>query len=209
MNRGIRNWRAVTPALALVTALVLNAPGLARAQPQVKGQWVTVLDPSGSGDLLMPINPVHAGLLQTGKILVIAGSGNDPTDSVGSVYKAAVWDPVAGTIAVQNIPWDIWCNGMCFLPDGRALITGGSKPYPTNDFEGLRNTTLFDPETSRFTKAEDMAHGRWYPTNVALPDGRTATFSGYDETGNPNKRSRSTPSAAAGARKTRTGRPRC
>jgi hypothetical protein len=33
-----------------------------------------------------------------------------------------------------------------------------------------------------------MAHGRWYPTNVALPDGRTATFSGcYDETGNPNK----------------------
>jgi hypothetical protein len=33
-----------------------------------------------------------------------------------------------------------------------------------------------------------MAHGRWYPTNVALPDGRTAAFSGcYDETGNPNK----------------------
>ena len=45
MNRGIRNWRAVTPTLALVTALVLNAPGLARAQPQVKGQWATVLDP--------------------------------------------------------------------------------------------------------------------------------------------------------------------
>jgi hypothetical protein len=75
-----------------------------------------------------------------------------------------------------------------FSPDGRALITGGSKPYPTNDFKGLRNTTLFDPETSLFTRVEDMAHGRWYPTNVALPDGRTATFSGcYDETGNPNK----------------------
>ena len=75
---------------------------------------------------------------------------------------------------------------MSFLPDGRALITGGSKPYPTNDFKGLKNTTLFDPETSRFHQVEDMADGRWYPTNVALPDGRTATFSGYGEDGNPN-----------------------
>ena len=87
----------------------------------------------------------------------------------------------------ETLSWDIWCNGMSFLPDGRAFITGGSKPYPTNDFKGLKNTTLFDPETSRFSRAEDMADGRWYPTNVALPDGRTATFSGYGEDGRPNQ----------------------
>ncbi len=85
------------------------------------------------------------------------------------------------------MPWDVWCNGMSFLPDGRALITGGSKPYPTNNFSGLRNTTIFDPLTSAFARAEDMAHGRWYPTNVALADGRTATFSGYGEDGRPNR----------------------
>jgi hypothetical protein len=132
----------------------------------------------------MPINVVHAGLLHTSKILAIAGSGNNRRETV---YKAAVWDPVAGTIAVQEIPWDIFCNGMSFLPDGRAIITGGSRPYPTYNFTGQKNTTIFDPQTSRFTRVEDMAHGRWYPTNVTLPDGRIATFSGYDEAGNPNQ----------------------
>ncbi|MGH8576286.1 MAG: galactose oxidase-like domain-containing protein [Gammaproteobacteria bacterium] len=135
----------------------------------------------------MSVNPIHAGLLRTGKVLVIAGSGNYPKDSVDSVYKAAVWDPVAGTIAVQNIPWDLFCNGMSFLPDGRALITGGSEPYPTNDFKGLKNTTLFDPITSIFHRVQDMARGRWYPTNVALADGKTATFSGHDEPDHPSK----------------------
>ena len=114
----------------LVTPLVLNAPGLARAQPQVKGQWVTVLDPTGSSDFLMPVNPIHAGLLRTGNVLVIAGSGNYPKDSVDSVYKAAVWDPVAGTVADQNIPWDIFCNGMSFLPDGRAFDHRWQQTYP-------------------------------------------------------------------------------
>ena len=66
------------------------------------------------------------------------------------------------------------------------LITGGSRPIPTNNFEGLKNTTIFDPITSTFHRVEDMAHGRWYPTNVALPDGRTATFSGDGEDGTDN-----------------------
>ena len=52
----------------------------------------------GDPPQLMPINPVHAGLLRTGKVLVIAGSGNDPGETV---YKAAVWDPAAGTIEVD------------------------------------------------------------------------------------------------------------
>ena len=200
MNRGIRNWGAGTLALGLFGVLVLGTSGIAQAQPQEIGQWETRPE-------LMPINPVHTGLLRTGNVLVIAGSGNDPGETI---YKAAVWDPVAGTIVVdETLSWDIWCNGMSFLPDGRAFITGGSKPYPTNDFKGLKNTTLFDPETSRFTRAEDMADGRWYPTNVALPDGRTATFSGYGEDGRPNQTFEIYTPAAAGARNTRRVGPRC
>jgi len=179
MNRGIRNWGAGTVVLGLFAVLVLGSSGIAWAQPQVQGQWETRPE-------LMPINPIHAGLLRTGKVLIIAGSGNYPKDSVDSVYKAAVWDPVAGTVADQNIPWDLFCNGMSFLPDGRALITGGSDPYPTNVFKGLKNTTVFDPVTSIFHRVQDMAHGRWYPTNVALADGRTATFSGEVGDGTDN-----------------------
>ncbi|MGH9960582.1 MAG: galactose oxidase-like domain-containing protein, partial [Pyrinomonadaceae bacterium] len=121
--------------------------------------------------------------MRTGKVLVIAGSGNVPNVTV---YKAAVWNPETGVIADQDIDWDLFCNGMSFLPDGRAIIVGGSAPYPTNDFKGLKNTTIFDPETSIFHRAEDMTDGRWYPTNVSLPDGRTATFSGYGENGTRN-----------------------
>ena len=160
-------------------AILALSPGLVQAQPHIIGQWETRPE-------AMSVNPIHVGLLRTGRVLVIAGSGNDPKESVSSVYKATVWDPVGGTIDPVQLPWDLFCNGMSFLPDGRALITGGSKPYPTNNFKGLKNTTIFDPITSIFHQVEDMADGRWYPTNIALPDGRTATFSGEGEDGTNN-----------------------
>jgi hypothetical protein len=179
MNRGIRNWGAGTVAPGLFAVLVLGTSRIAQAQPQVVGQWETRSE-------LMTVNPIHAGLLRTGKVLVIAGSGNYPKDSVDSVYKAAAWDPVGGTIDPVQLPWVLFCNGMSFLPDGRALITGGSDLYPTNNFRGLKNTTIFDPITSIFHQVEDMTDGRWYPTNVSLPDGRTATFSGDRADGTDN-----------------------
>ena len=157
-------------------AILALSPGLLQAQLNTIGHWETRPE-------AMSVNPIHVGLLRTGKVLVIAGSGNVPNVTV---YKAAVWNPETGTIADQNIPWDHFCNGMSFLPDGRALIVSGSKPYPTNVFKGLKNTTIFDPETSIFHRVEDMTDGRWYPTNVSLPDGRTATFSGYGEDGTRN-----------------------
>ena len=157
-------------------AILALLPGLVQAQPHIIGQWETRPE-------AMSINPIHVGLLRTGTVLVIAGSGNVPNVTV---YKAGVWNPQTGIIAEQNIPWDHFCNGMSFLPDGRALIVSGSKPYPTNVFKGLKNTTIFDPETSMFHPDDDMTDGRWYPTNVSLPDGRTATFSGYGEDGTRN-----------------------
>ncbi len=80
------------------------------AQANVTGQWTTL-------PYLMPINPIHLGLLHTGKVLVVAGSENDPTKH-GLSSKGAVWDLQAGTITVQNLLWDVFCNGMAFLPDG-------------------------------------------------------------------------------------------
>jgi hypothetical protein len=168
---------ATLRALIQMSAAILTlSPGLAQAQLHFIGQWETRPE-------LMSVNPIHVGLLRTGKVLVIAGSGNVPNVTV---YKAGVWDPETATVTTQNIPWDLFCNGMSFLPDGRAIIVGGSEPYPTNKFKGLQNTTLFDPVTSIFHQVQDMAHGRWYPTNVSLPDGRTATFSGYGENGTRN-----------------------
>src|SRR6266508_6439274 len=119
----------------------------------------------------MPINPIHVGLLRTGKVLVVAGTENDPTITT---YRAAIWDPGTGAIAVQDIPWDLFCNALSFLPDGRVLVTGGTLQY--DPFRGLKTTTIFDVLTEQFIQVQDMAHGRWYPTNTVLGDGGTMTF---------------------------------
>jgi len=153
----------------------LGFPDAAQAQVNVVGEWRTL-------GLTMPINPIHAALLRTGRVLIVAGSENDPTVTT---YRATVWDPVTGAFATQTIPWDLFCNAMTFLADGRVLTVGGNLQY--NPFRGVRTTTVFDPATQQFSQVQDMARGRWYPSSVALANGRTMTFSGWLETGGTNE----------------------
>ena len=130
---------------------------------------------------LMPINPIHCGLLHTGKVLVVAGSENVLAEHQAGEYYAAVWDPQLGTFAVQTLLWDVFCNGMAELPDGRFMVVGGSSalapPY------GDSKATVFDPATEKFTQVESMAHGRWYATVTELSDGGLMAFSGITEQG--------------------------
>ena len=75
----------------------------------------------------------------------------------------------------------MFCNGMVVLQDGRAFINGGTLAY--DPFLGSLKSTIFDPATNTFDDAQNMAHGRWYPTVLTLGDGRIMTFSGSLETG--------------------------
>jgi len=164
---------SIVLCLGLISVAIPLLPGEAEGQANVTGQWSTL-------PYTMPINPIHVGLLRTGKVLIVAGSEGDPTKhNVSS--KAAVWDLQAGTIMVQDLLWDVFCNGMAFFPDGRALIIGGTEQYDA--FTGEARATVFDPQTEKFVQVESMAHGRWYATATAMDDGRILAFSGYDETG--------------------------
>src|SRR5438093_13198087 len=125
----------------------------------------------------MPINPIHIALLNTGKVLVVAGSGNVATETN---YQAAVWDPQAGTIVTQPVAWDMFCNGMVILPDGRPFINGGTLQY--DPFHGELKNAVYDSATGVFTDVQSMAHGRWYPTVTTLGDGRVMTCSPLPET---------------------------
>ena len=90
-------------------------------------------------------------------------------------------DPVAKTITQLSTAWDMFCNGMTVLADGRVMIDGGTISY--DPFHGNQKASLFDPATNTFTDVQSMAHGRWYPTVTLLSDGRVMTFSGQDENG--------------------------
>jgi len=78
----------------------------------------------------------------------------------------------------------MFCNGMVVLPDGRALINGGTLQY--DPFHGELRSAVYDLTTGAFTDVQSMAHGRWYPTVTTLADGTVMTFSGLDENGSTN-----------------------
>ena len=158
------------------------------------GMWSTL--PS-----TMPINPVHAALLHTGKVLIVSGSGNCPPQQAGCPQGpqypqgAALLDLTTNTAAPMPITWDMFCNGMSIMQDGRVLINGGTKGYGALavvgaqgeiPFTGLANTSIFDPSSESFIDVAPTAHGRWYPTVTELSDGRMMTTSGLNDTDGAN-----------------------
>ena len=172
---------------ALLAIGAATFPALTHAQtcaanvPHVTGEWVTL-------PYQMPINPISATLLHTGQVLIVAGSENDArNNSEGSEsYRDAVWDPLGTTqtsIAVHTLTYDVFCSGTSALPDGRALIVGGTSDY---SFTGENRSSIFDPATGWYAQSQNMVNGRWYATTTALGDGRIMAFSGLSSTGGTN-----------------------
>src|SRR5688572_19383748 len=106
--------------------------------PEVTGRWTSL-------STLMPINPVHVALMNTGKVLVVSGSGNDPDNRR---FDAGVWDPATQTIRTFRLTYDMFCNGMVILPDGRPFVLGGTIRY--DNFLGEPLTSAFSPATEDF-----------------------------------------------------------
>ena len=170
--------RLAQTLLALFLVLAALIPQ-AMAQADVQGQWSTL-------NYSMTINPIHVALMYNGKILVTTGSGNCPPSQSGcpsgppyngsNHSGAVVVDPVGKSVTQLSVLWDMFCNGMTVLADGKVLVAGGTIAY--DPFLGIQNANLFDPATNAFTTVQSMAHGRWYPTVTMLSDGRIMAFSG-------------------------------
>lgn len=166
----------VTHALFVCLALLACFTQRSGAQSG-EGQWEEL-----SGQVLSNINPVHMALMNNGSVLMVAGSGNVANDTS---FESVVWNPVTRSFGQsQTWWWDMFCNGMVVLPDGRVLINGGTLAY--DSFKGEKRSAVYDPATGAFADVESMAHGRWYPTVTVLGDGRVMTFSGLTETGGTN-----------------------
>ncbi len=137
--------------------------------------------------------PVHVALLHTGQVLAFGGTGNHP-QLVGHSIPAELWDPETGAIrpVEQDLGGDIFCAGHAFLPDGRLLVAGGTTNYdvkrnlfgqqvPLPPFGGSNQTYLFDPIHERWTRGDNMAAARWYPTLAMLGDGRVIAVAGLTD----------------------------
>ena len=63
------------------------------------------------------------------------------------------------------------------LPDGRVLVVGGMD----EGFNPLRTTEVFDPETNRWTAADEMREARTEHSAALLEDGRVIVTGGMNE----------------------------
>ncbi|MCM1939618.1 kelch motif-containing protein [Streptomyces sp. G3] len=136
---GRRRARRFAIGTAVVVALAgMNGPWLYRFstekyhqykinQPEYKaanGKWEIIEFPEKYRQ-----NTIHAVLLRTGKVLMVAGSGNNQDNSDDKQYDTRIWDPVKGTIKKVPTPSDLFCTGHTQLANGNLLIAGGTKRY--------------------------------------------------------------------------------
>ena len=145
--------------------------------PAVRGRWSIAQSD-------MPLRSIHATALRDGRVLLLAGSGNDYEAFQAGSFKAAVWSPSSGTFTNIDVPEDMFCSGHVTLPDGKVLIQGGTKAYAGTPesaaYLGLRTSYIFDPATTTFTKtANDAIEGHWYPTLTKLENGDVWGAGGY------------------------------
>ncbi|WP_030321164.1 kelch motif-containing protein [Streptomyces flavochromogenes] len=129
---------------AVLVLAALNAPAAVSfaeekyhaykiAQPGYQrrfGSWAEVAVPGQ-----YRINAIHAALLHTGKVLLIAGSGNSQKNFDAGTFETILWDPVRNTFKKIPTPVDFFCSGHTQLPDGRLLVAGGTARYEILDGE--------------------------------------------------------------------------
>ncbi len=75
----------------------------------------------------------------------------------------------------------MFCAGHVLMPDGRALVGGGTISY--TPFKGAKYLYAFNFDTERYDRLTPMEVGRWYPTMVTTVDGSTLITGGLDENG--------------------------
>ncbi|WP_405838618.1 kelch motif-containing protein [Streptomyces platensis] len=137
--RPSRRTRRVAIATAVVLALAgMNGPALYGFASEQYHQYV-INKPeykakNGHWDVLdVPqkyrINTIHAALLHTGKVLLVAGSGNNAANFKAKSFRTVLWDPKKNTFKNIPTPKDLFCSGHTQLPDGKLLVAGGTQRY--------------------------------------------------------------------------------
>ena len=189
-------WRQMSPAArrrwSARHARAAVAPAV--GPPAQVGQW---FEPGpGATPFLLPDYAIHSALLATGKVILWGYPATPRTKGQErpNIGNAWLWDPAAGygpnafkQVAPPNgLP--IYCSGESLLANGNLFIAGGNLGS-IQDSKGLNTTFTFNPFNETWQRQGDLDHGRWYPGQVVLPNGRVAILGGYTERGSSQNNS--------------------
>jgi hypothetical protein len=105
-----------------------------------------------------------ATLLQSGKVLVVGGSGE--TDAEGPNGTAEIYDPATGAWAPTGRAVAGGGGAATLLRDGRVLVTGGG------------SAELYDPATGTWALAAAPIRARYGHTATLLRDGKVLVVGG-------------------------------
>lgn len=157
----------------------VQAPAPPATGPEVEGSW-SVLTTQ------MPIRTIHSTLLTDGRLLLIAGSGNDGTKFAAGQFRAVVWTPETNAFKEIPVPYDMFCAGHVTLPNGKVLLAGGTEAFPAQNqgpatFKGSDRSYYFDPVDDSFHPLADMPGAHWYPSLTKLGNGDIWSAGGLDE----------------------------
>ena len=107
---------------------------------------------------------IHAVLLQNGKLLLMAGSGNDRMEFARGCFRSYIYNPDANTWKEIKTPKDVFCAGHVQLANGNVLIVGGTKAYPpapknpgefpSTVYEGENTSWIFNIRTEQYEKVK-------------------------------------------------------
>ena len=171
-TKRLRVRRVALIACALAGAW-LQVPA---AQVGVQGRWDTV-------PALVTINPVHMALMNNGKVLIVAGSGNVAAETN---FRAAVWDPAAGHVRRrQPLAWDMFCNGMVDAAR-RPGVHQRRQPAVRPVSRASRGTRCTTRRPASSPTSRTWRTGAGIRRSTTLGDGSVMTFSGLRETGGTN-----------------------
>ena len=130
--------QAIVGLLLLVALFVVNGPPIfsfakstylnwkinTASYKRQYGHWVNLTIPADR-----KISAVHAVMLNTGKVLIMAGSGNNIGNFRAGRFVSEVFNPANNTFKNIKTPYDMFCSGHFILPDGNVLIAGGTARY--------------------------------------------------------------------------------
>ncbi len=212
-RQGLRRWARMSPAAkrrekAKARRAAMRAGGATASADQV-GRWKTTMVGMPTWAINTVVLPTgKVAYWGRGAVGTMPNGGRDNAgifyvwdpatgESVEHTPPEVFFDRDSDGIEDEYGPAPLFCSGQSLLASGELFIAGGNRFSPwtvrtvhddgsetwNTEFAGWRGTYSFDPWTEQWQVQPEMEHGRWYPTQVELPDGRIAITSGYDEHG--------------------------